>query len=63
MTAVFEIDHQTIEQFREQTEDDKKHLPIFHTSVIDEDGQVVAMLKKMLYVRKKREKFYFLDLC
>ena len=55
MTAVFEID-QTIEQLREQAEDNQKHLPVFHTSVLDEEGQVVATLKKTLYVRKKREK-------
>ena len=56
MTAVFEIDHQTIDRLREQAQDNQKHLPVFHTSVIDEDGQVVATLKKTLYVRKKREK-------
>ena len=54
MTAVFEIDHQTIDGLREQAQDNQKHLPVFHTSVIDEDGQVVATLKKTLYVRKKR---------
>ena len=56
MTAVFEIDHQTIDQLREQVQDNQKLLPVFHTSVIDEDGKVVATLKKTLYVRKKREK-------
>jgi len=54
MTAVFEIDHQTIEQLREDIQDNQKHLPVFHTSVIDENGQVVATLKKTLYIRKKR---------
>ena len=47
MTAVFEID-QTIDRLREQAQDNQKHLPVFHTSVIDEDGQVVATLKKTL---------------
>ena len=56
MTATFEIDHQTIEQLREQAQDNQKHLPVFHTSVFDEDGQVVATVKKILCVRKKREK-------
>ena len=56
MTATFEIDHQTIEQLREQAQDNQKHLPVFHTSVFDEDGQVVATVKKILYVRKKRDK-------
>ena len=56
MTAIFEIDHQTIELLREQAQDNQKHLPVFHTSVIDEYGQVVATLKKTLYVRKKRPK-------
>ncbi len=54
MTAVFEIDHQTIEQLREQAQDNQKHLPVFHTSVIDEEGQVVATVKKILYVRKRQ---------
>ena len=56
MTAVFEIDHQTIEQLREQAQDNQKHLPVFHTCVFDEDGQVVATVKKTLYLRKKRPK-------
>ena len=56
MTAVFEIGHQTIEQLRELAQDNQKHLPVFHISVIDEDGQVVATLKKTLYVRNKRLK-------
>ena len=56
MTAIFEIDHQTINQLREQAEDNQKQLSVFHTSVIDEDGQVVATLKKTLYVRKKKKK-------
>ncbi len=56
MTAVFEIDHQTIDRLREQAQDNQKHGLVFHTSVIDEDGQVVATLKKTLYVRKKRDK-------
>ena len=40
MTTVFEIDHQTIEQLRDQAQDNQKHLPVFHTSVIDEDGRL-----------------------
>ena len=56
MTAFFEIDHQTIEQLREKAQDNQKHLPVFHTSVIDEDGKVVATVKKILYVRKKIQK-------
>ena len=58
MTAIFEIEHQTIEQLREQAEDNQKHLPVFHTSVIVEDVQGVATLKKTLYGRKKRPKTF-----
>ena len=54
MTAVLEIDHQTIEQLRDQAQDNQSTYLSF-TLVIDEDGQVVAILKKTLYVRKKRE--------
>ena len=56
MTAVFEIDQHTIDQLREQVQDNQKHFPVFHTTVTDERGQVVATLKKTLYVRKKRPK-------
>ena len=56
MTAVFEIPMVEIESLREQAQDNQKHFPVFHTTVTDEEGQVVATLKKTLYVRRKREK-------
>lgn len=56
MTAVFEIPIVEIEQLREQSADNQKYLPVFHTTVTDADGQVVARLKKTIYVRRKREK-------
>ena len=56
MTAVFTIDHQTIQRLQEDVQDNQKHLPVFETTVTDEQGQVVATLKKTLYVRKNRER-------
>jgi len=54
MTAVFEIPMVEIEQLREQAQDNQKHFPVFNTTVTDEEGQIVATLKKTLYVRRKR---------
>jgi acyl-coenzyme A thioesterase PaaI-like protein len=54
--ATFEIDRSTIEQLREQSKDNQKHLPVFQTTITDESGNTVATLKKTLYVRRKRSK-------
>jgi acyl-coenzyme A thioesterase PaaI-like protein len=54
MTAVFEIDHQTIDQLRQISMDNQKHLPVFHTTISDESGNTIATVKKTLYVRRKR---------
>lgn len=54
--ATFEIAPTTIEQIREQSKDNQKHLPVFQTTITDESGNTVATLKKTLYVRRKRSK-------
>jgi hypothetical protein len=54
MTATFEIPMVEIEQLREESADNQKHLPVFYITVTDADDTVVARLKKTLYVRRKR---------
>lgn len=54
--ATFEIDRSTIEQLREQSKDNQKHLPVFQTTITDASGNTVATIKKTLYVRRKRSK-------
>mgnify|MGYP006097012393 CR=1 FL=1 len=54
MTATFEIPMVEIEPLREESADNQKHLPVFHTTVTDAEGTVVARVKKTLYVRRKR---------
>jgi len=54
--ATFEVSQSEIESIREQAQDNQKHFPVFHTTVTDKEGQVIATLKKTLYVRKKRPK-------
>ncbi len=52
--ARFEIDEQQVTDIIAATDDGEKHLPLFEVNVVDEAGQVVAQVRKTVYVRKKR---------
>jgi hypothetical protein len=54
--ATFEISKDTISDLKQLVQDGKKHLPSFETTIQDREGNVVAKLTKILYVRKKRSK-------
>ncbi|RMG59749.1 MAG: DUF4442 domain-containing protein [Deltaproteobacteria bacterium] len=51
--ARFSLDEETIRDIREKVEGGGKYLPTFHVDVVDEEGDVVARVEKVLYVRKK----------
>ena len=45
-----------LEDIRTQTQDGAKHLRWFETDVVDAAGEVVARVRKQLYVRRKRDR-------
>ncbi len=52
--AVFHIPPERVEEIRQAAEASSKVEPLFTAEVLDSDGQVVARVEKLLYVRKKR---------
>jgi Domain of unknown function (DUF4442) len=52
--AVFHIPEETIEEIRVQAEAQGKIEPQFQTVVTDVEGNVIAEVDKLLYVRKKK---------
>lgn len=51
--AHFELDDAEVERIRHQAEAKGKIEPVFTAHVVDEEGDVVAEIEKVLYVRKK----------
>lgn len=52
--ARFDLEEATLDAIRAATAGGEKHLRWFDTTVVDEDGGVVAHVRKQLYVRRKR---------
>ena len=53
--AEFRLDYATIEEIRAASAGGEKYLRWFETEVRTAEGQVVARIRKQLYVRRKRE--------
>lgn len=54
VSAIFTISEDDVAVIRERIADGSKYLPEFSVSVVDEQGELVAEVKKVLYIRKKR---------
>jgi acyl-coenzyme A thioesterase PaaI-like protein len=54
VTADFRLDPATVASIRAETADGAKHLRWFETPVKDREGEIVALVRKQLYVRRKR---------
>lgn len=54
--ASFDLDDNTLAELRDSTAGGVKCLRWFDTEVVDESGDVVARVRKQLYVRRKRER-------
>lgn len=52
--ADFRISDEQIEDIRRQAENGDRVLPVFAVDVVDVEGNVVARVRKTLYVRRKR---------
>jgi acyl-coenzyme A thioesterase PaaI-like protein len=53
--ARFHISQEQVEQIRSDVEKSEKIEPVFTVDVLDEQGQVVASVEKLLYVRKNNK--------
>ncbi len=51
--AVFEIDDRILDEIKRKVEEKDKYLPAFDVDVRDVNGEVIARVKKIIYVRKK----------
>ncbi|HEY0659875.1 MAG TPA: tetrameric acyl-CoA thioesterase, partial [Lysobacter sp.] len=51
--ADFRLDDNVLDELRAATASGEKHLRWFDTDVIDQAGEVVARVRKQLYVRRK----------
>lgn len=54
--ATFSITDDDLQAIRENTENGEKYLPKFTVRIEDEKGELIATIKKILYIRKKAEK-------
>ncbi|MEM7481558.1 MAG: DUF4442 domain-containing protein [Acidobacteriota bacterium] len=52
--ATFRISDEEIDQIRHQAETQSKVEPLLHVDVLNPEGEVVARVEKVLYVRKKK---------
>lgn len=55
VTATVEVPASVVEEIRAATADGDKHLRWFEIPLLDEDGEVVAVQRRELYVRRHRE--------
>ncbi len=53
--AHFQLDDATLDEIRAATANGEKHLRWFETEIVATDGEVVARVRKLLYIRRKRE--------
>lgn len=52
--AEFSLTDKDIDLVRKQTEGGEKFLPEYSVDIKDESGQVIAQVRKVLYIRKKK---------
>ena len=56
VTSVIKIKNKDIEDIKTKTDNGDKYLPSFIVEIRDEDNDLVARIKKTIYVRKKQQK-------
>ncbi len=53
VSAEFSVPQDVVQSIREQLESKRKVEPTFRTQVTGEDGQLIAEVEKVIYIRKK----------
>ena len=56
VVARFALDDATLDEIRAATAGGEKHLRWMQTEVVDAGGEVVARVRKQLYIRRKRDR-------
>ena len=59
VTATFSVKKEEIEKIKKQALETFKVEPVFSTEIVDKDGDVIARVKKTIYVRRKDAKERF----
>jgi heat shock protein HspQ len=54
MKAMFDLTEEKIAEIRAAAETQSKVEPLFHVLVKDEEGNVIAEIDKLLYIKKKK---------
>ncbi|MES0350511.1 MAG: DUF4442 domain-containing protein, partial [Desulfobacteria bacterium] len=54
VTARFRLKDEQITEIKENTAKGDAYLPEFSVDIVNESGEVIATVKKILYVRKKQ---------
>ena len=54
VTSVIRVSNEDLETIRKQTEHGEKYFPSFTVEVKDENDELVARVKKTIYVRRKQ---------
>lgn len=54
VSATFRLGDDDLAAIRRMTEDGARHLHVFHTDVVDDEGLAVARVEKIVYVRRQR---------
>ena len=55
VSAEFLITEEDLKKIKDEVEKQGKFLPQFDVNVVDKNGEIVAKVKKILYVRKKKK--------
>jgi acyl-coenzyme A thioesterase PaaI-like protein len=55
VTAMFHIPQERVDEIMRATESGEKYEPTFTIDVLDDQGQVIAQVEKLLYVRRKNK--------
>ena len=53
--SIIKISRDDLEEIKRRTANGKKYLPEFMLEIKDDDNELVAIIRKILYVRKKRK--------
>jgi len=55
VSATFHISQERVDEIIQATKSGEKYEPTFSVDVLDEQGQLVAQVEKLLYVKKKNQ--------
>ncbi|MFA7404664.1 MAG: DUF4442 domain-containing protein, partial [Pelobacteraceae bacterium] len=53
VSSTITISDDELDEIRKNTADGQKYLPRFTLKIVDDDGEIVAKVKKVLYIRRK----------